>query len=77
MSAKSTAKKGGKNFSNDPVRNFEKWKKKYDRTKKRVKGVKQAPKKKRVWESERDGIGKLVAKYDQVGIFYMIKEHVI
>lgn len=73
MSAKATAKKGGKHVINDPVRNFEKWKKKYDRTKKRVKGVRQPPKKKRVWESERDGIGKLVSKYGQVGILYIIR----
>lgn len=76
MSAKSKANKGGKHDIDDPVRNFQKWKKKYDRTKKQVKGVKQPPKK-RVWESEKDGISKLVSKYDQVGIFYMNREHVI
>ncbi|XP_076145090.1 putative ATP-dependent RNA helicase DDX10 [Alosa pseudoharengus] len=55
-----------KHVSNDPVGNFEKWKKKYNRTKKRVKQVRQPTKKKRVWETEQDGIKKLVAKYAQI-----------
>lgn len=69
MSAKSTTQKKTKYDDNDPVRNFEKWKKKYNKTKKRVKSVKPPPKKRREWESEQDNINKLVSKYPQVGIF--------
>ncbi|KAL2079645.1 hypothetical protein ACEWY4_025389 [Coilia grayii] len=65
MSLKSTAQKHVKHVTNDPVRNFEKWKKKYVKTKKRVKQVRQTTKK-RDWEIERDIIDKLVSKYAQI-----------
>uniref|UniRef100_A0AAR2L6P7 ATP-dependent RNA helicase n=1 Tax=Pygocentrus nattereri TaxID=42514 RepID=A0AAR2L6P7_PYGNA len=57
-------KKGKEKKTNDedPVRNFEKWKKKHDKTKKRTK----PPKKKREWEIERENIEKLVGRYGQV-----------
>lgn len=56
----------------DPVRNFEKWKKKYDKTKTRVKRDQKPTKKKRDWEAERENIQKLVDKYSQVRYMIMI-----
>uniref|UniRef100_A0A3B1JG68 ATP-dependent RNA helicase n=1 Tax=Astyanax mexicanus TaxID=7994 RepID=A0A3B1JG68_ASTMX len=47
-----------------PVKNFEKWKKRYDKTKQHVK----PPRRKRDWEIERENIQKLQAKYDQVNV---------
>lgn len=69
MSLKPSAQKCVKNVTNDPVRNFEKWKKKYTKTKKRVKQDRQ-PAKKRDWQIEKDLINKLVSKYDEVGLFH-------
>ncbi|KAB5548894.1 hypothetical protein PHYPO_G00060910 [Pangasianodon hypophthalmus] len=51
-----------KNLPQDPVKNFEKWKKKHDKSRKESK----RPKKKREWESERENIQKLVAKYTEI-----------
>ncbi|XP_063043537.1 probable ATP-dependent RNA helicase DDX10 [Engraulis encrasicolus] len=65
MSLKPSAQKCVKNVTNDPVRNFEKWKKKYTKTKKRVKQDRQ-PAKKRDWQIEKDLINKLVSKYDEI-----------
>ncbi|KAM8889081.1 putative ATP-dependent RNA helicase DDX10 isoform 1-T2 [Synchiropus picturatus] len=48
----------------DPVRNFEKWKKKYNRTKARVK-VQRKPKKPE-WQVEREDIQRLVSRYDDI-----------
>uniref|UniRef100_A0A3B3T4U6 ATP-dependent RNA helicase n=1 Tax=Paramormyrops kingsleyae TaxID=1676925 RepID=A0A3B3T4U6_9TELE len=50
---------------NDPVKNFEKWKKKYDKTKKRVKHQKKQIKKPE-WQIEKEKIKKLVDKYSEV-----------
>ncbi|XP_051534347.1 probable ATP-dependent RNA helicase DDX10 [Myxocyprinus asiaticus] len=55
-----------KKVTDDPVKNFEKWKKKYDKTKTRVKRVKQTTKKKRDWEVERENIQRLVNKYSEI-----------
>ncbi|XP_017554053.1 probable ATP-dependent RNA helicase DDX10 isoform X1 [Pygocentrus nattereri] len=64
-------KKGKEKKTNDedPVRNFEKWKKKHDKTKKRTK----PPKKKREWEIERENIEKLVGRYGQINPKEVIK----
>lgn len=48
-----------KNIPQDPVKDFEKWKKRHDKSRKQS----QRPKKKREWEMERENIQKLVAKY--------------
>ncbi|XP_066501830.1 probable ATP-dependent RNA helicase DDX10 isoform X1 [Hoplias malabaricus] len=48
--------------NDDPVKNFEKWKKRYDKTKKHAK----KPPKKRDWEVEKDIIQKLVSKYREI-----------
>lgn len=53
--------KKGKEHSKDPVKNFEKWKKKHDKTRKQTK----RPQKKRDWEIERENIDKLVGKYGE------------
>ncbi|XP_060792145.1 probable ATP-dependent RNA helicase DDX10 isoform X2 [Neoarius graeffei] len=51
-----------KKLPQDPVKDFEKWKKRHDKSKKKTK----QPKKKREWETERENIQKLVAKYTQI-----------
>lgn len=48
-----------KKLPQDPVKNFEKWKRRHDKSRKQTKW----PKKKREWEIERENIQKLVAKY--------------
>ncbi|XP_056133295.1 probable ATP-dependent RNA helicase DDX10 [Lampris incognitus] len=50
---------------NDPVRNFEKWKKKYNKTKTRIKTEKRHVRKPE-WQTEREHIDKLVSKYSQI-----------
>ncbi|XP_010780649.1 probable ATP-dependent RNA helicase DDX10 [Notothenia coriiceps] len=50
--------------SADPVRNFEKWKKKYNKTKARVKSDR-VPKKPE-WQVEREYIEKLVSRYSEI-----------
>ncbi|XP_034003513.1 probable ATP-dependent RNA helicase DDX10 [Trematomus bernacchii] len=50
--------------SADPVRNFEKWKKKYNKTKARVKSDR--PPKKPEWQVEREYIEKLVSRYPDI-----------
>uniref|UniRef100_A0A671RRR5 ATP-dependent RNA helicase n=1 Tax=Sinocyclocheilus anshuiensis TaxID=1608454 RepID=A0A671RRR5_9TELE len=52
-------------ITDDPVKNFDKWKRKYNKTKKRVKLV-QKTTKKRDWEVERGNIQKLVNKYSEI-----------
>ncbi len=52
-------------ITDDPVKNFEKWKRKYNKTKKRVKQVEKTTKKSD-WEVERENIQKLVNKYSEV-----------
>uniref|UniRef100_A0A8C1QD81 ATP-dependent RNA helicase n=1 Tax=Cyprinus carpio TaxID=7962 RepID=A0A8C1QD81_CYPCA len=52
-------------ITDDPVKNFEKWKRKYNKTKKRVKQV-QKTTKKRDYEVERETIQKLVNKYSEI-----------
>uniref|UniRef100_A0A673I3Z4 ATP-dependent RNA helicase n=1 Tax=Sinocyclocheilus rhinocerous TaxID=307959 RepID=A0A673I3Z4_9TELE len=52
-------------ITDDPVKNFDKWKRKYNKTKKRVKRV-QKTTKKRDWEVERENIQKLVNKYSEI-----------
>lgn len=58
--------KDKKKVTDDPVKNFEKWKKKYDKTKTRVKRAQQTTRKKRDWEVERENIQRLVKKYSEV-----------
>ncbi|XP_056093056.1 probable ATP-dependent RNA helicase DDX10 [Rhinichthys klamathensis goyatoka] len=55
-----------KKVTDDPVKNFEKWKKKYDKTKTRVKRAQQTTRKKRDWEVERENIQRLVNKYSEI-----------
>ena len=54
-----------KNDTSDPVKNFELWKKKYNKTKTRVKQEKKQ-KRKPEWQVERDNIQRLVKKYNEV-----------
>uniref|UniRef100_A0A8C2JE97 ATP-dependent RNA helicase n=1 Tax=Cyprinus carpio TaxID=7962 RepID=A0A8C2JE97_CYPCA len=56
---------GKTQITDDPVKNFEKWKRKYNKTKKRVKQV-QKTTKKRDYEVERETIQKLVNKYSEI-----------
>lgn len=49
----------------DPVKNFEKWKKKYNKTKARVKRER-AQKKKPEWQVEREYIDRLVSRYGDI-----------
>lgn len=49
----------------DPVNNFERWKKKYNTTKTRVKQEK-IQKRKPEWQVEKEGIQRLVNKYNEV-----------
>ncbi|XP_030582437.1 probable ATP-dependent RNA helicase DDX10 [Archocentrus centrarchus] len=56
----------------DPVRNFEKWKKKYNRTKSRVK-QERAQKKKPEWQVEREYIDKLVSRYGDIDAKEVVK----
>ena len=58
-------KQSNKNDSSDPVKNFELWKKKYNKTKTRVKQEKKQ-KRKPEWQLEKDNIQRLVKKYDEV-----------
>uniref|UniRef100_A0A671RS63 ATP-dependent RNA helicase n=1 Tax=Sinocyclocheilus anshuiensis TaxID=1608454 RepID=A0A671RS63_9TELE len=58
-------KEGTTQITDDPVKNFDKWKRKYNKTKKRVKLV-QKTTKKRDWEVERGNIQKLVNKYSEI-----------
>ncbi|XP_062868007.1 probable ATP-dependent RNA helicase DDX10 [Trichomycterus rosablanca] len=54
--------KKGNEKKQDPVKNFEKWKKKYEKTKK----LSKKPRRKTEWETERENIQKLVAKYAEI-----------
>lgn len=57
---------GGKNIASvDPVRDFEKWKKKHDKIRIKVKQSKQQ-KRKPQWQVERESIQRLVSKYNQI-----------
>ncbi|XP_046724211.1 probable ATP-dependent RNA helicase DDX10 isoform X1 [Silurus meridionalis] len=58
-----------KNLPEDPVKNFEKWRKRHDKSKKQTK----RPTKKRDWEIERENIQKLVAKYTEINAKEAIK----
>ncbi|XP_072294459.1 probable ATP-dependent RNA helicase DDX10 [Eucyclogobius newberryi] len=49
----------------DPVKNFEKWKKKYNKTKKRVK-FERLREKKPEWQVEKEYINKLVSRYEEI-----------
>ncbi|XP_051734100.1 probable ATP-dependent RNA helicase DDX10 [Ctenopharyngodon idella] len=62
-----------KNIIDDPVRNFEKWKKKYDKTKTRIKRVQKPTRKKRDWEVERENIQRLVNKYSTINAKEAVK----
>ncbi|XP_076583377.1 putative ATP-dependent RNA helicase DDX10 isoform X2 [Chaetodon auriga] len=65
-SAKSFGKKPKPTQMNDdPVKNFEKWKKNYNKTKARVKRER-AQKKKPEWLVEREYIDRLVSRYDDI-----------
>ncbi|XP_067280815.1 probable ATP-dependent RNA helicase DDX10 [Pseudorasbora parva] len=55
-----------KKITDDPVKNFEKWKKKYDKTKTRVKRAQKTTRRKRDWEVERENIQRLVNKYSEI-----------
>lgn len=61
-----------KKITDDPVRDFEKWKKKYDKTKTRVKRAQKPTNKKRGWEAERENIQRLVDRYSQVRYIMLI-----
>ncbi|XP_026201876.1 probable ATP-dependent RNA helicase DDX10 [Anabas testudineus] len=56
----------------DPVKNFEKWKKKYNKTKVRVKRE-SAQKKKPEWQVEREYIDRLVSRYDDINTKEVVK----
>ena len=58
-------KTANKSDTQDPVKNFEKWKKKYTKTKVRVKREKKRSKKPE-WQIERENIKRLVDKYSEV-----------
>ncbi|KAJ7996963.1 hypothetical protein DPEC_G00223980 [Dallia pectoralis] len=51
----------------DPVKNFERWKKKYDKTKTRVKKERRQ-KRKPEWQVEKEGIQRLVNKYNEINV---------
>ncbi|XP_062308982.1 probable ATP-dependent RNA helicase DDX10 [Osmerus eperlanus] len=61
-----------KNDTSDPVKNFELWKKKYNKTKTRVKQEKKQ-KRKPEWQVERDNIQRLVKKYNEINAKDAIK----
>ncbi|KAI7796435.1 probable ATP-dependent RNA helicase DDX10 [Triplophysa rosa] len=65
MRVKKTKEKK-KLITDDPVKNFEKWKKKYVEKKTRVKKAKKPTSKKRQYETERENIQKLVKKYSEI-----------
>ncbi|XP_020774404.1 probable ATP-dependent RNA helicase DDX10 [Boleophthalmus pectinirostris] len=56
----------------DPVKNFEKWKKKYNKTKARVK-IERAKKKKPEWQVEREYIDRLVSRYEEINTKEAVK----
>ncbi|XP_056235437.1 probable ATP-dependent RNA helicase DDX10 [Seriola aureovittata] len=56
----------------DPVKNFEKWKKKYKKTQARVKREK-AQKKKPEWQVEREDIQRLVSRYPHINTKEAVK----
>ncbi|KAK9955453.1 hypothetical protein ABG768_015325 [Culter alburnus] len=62
-----------KKTTDDPVRDFEKWKKKYDKTKTRVKRAQKPTNKKRGWEAERENIQRLVDRYSQINAKEVVK----
>ncbi|XP_064208497.1 probable ATP-dependent RNA helicase DDX10 isoform X2 [Anguilla rostrata] len=68
-SKKKTEKKSD---TQDPVKNFEKWKKKYTKTKVRVKHEKKRNKKPD-WQIERDNIKRLVDKYSEINVKDAVK----
>lgn len=49
----------------DPVKNFERWKKKYNKTKTRVKQEKRQ-KRRPEWQVEKEAIQRLVNKYNEI-----------
>ncbi|TRY87394.1 hypothetical protein DNTS_013881 [Danionella cerebrum] len=55
-----------KDTTDDPVKNFEKWKKKYNKTKTRIKKNKPVSRKKSQWEVEKDSVQKLVQRYSEI-----------
>lgn len=67
MRVKKTKEKK-KVITDDPVKNFEKWKKKYVEKKTRVKKDKKPTSRKRQYEIERENIQKLVKKYSEVSL---------
>uniref|UniRef100_A0A3B3ZZ80 ATP-dependent RNA helicase n=1 Tax=Periophthalmus magnuspinnatus TaxID=409849 RepID=A0A3B3ZZ80_9GOBI len=56
----------------DPVKNFEKWKKKYNKTKTRVK-IERAKKKKPEWQVEKEYIERLMSRYEEINIKDAVK----
>ncbi|KAI1903519.1 hypothetical protein AGOR_G00028030 [Albula goreensis] len=68
----SKKKTGKKTDAQDPVKNFEKWKKKYDKTKIRIKREKKRNKKPE-WQVERENIKRLVDKYSEINIKDAVK----
>ncbi|XP_061105396.1 probable ATP-dependent RNA helicase DDX10 [Conger conger] len=61
-----------KSDTQDPVKNFEKWKKKYTKTKVRVKREKKQNKKPE-WQIERENIKRLVDKYSEINVKDAVK----
>ncbi|KAG9351896.1 hypothetical protein JZ751_023147, partial [Albula glossodonta] len=68
----SKKKTGKKTDAQDPVKNFEKWKKKYDKTKIRIKREKKRNKKPE-WQVERENIKRLVDKYSEINVKDAVK----
>uniref|UniRef100_A0A3Q2ZEA4 ATP-dependent RNA helicase n=1 Tax=Kryptolebias marmoratus TaxID=37003 RepID=A0A3Q2ZEA4_KRYMA len=65
-------RKGAKTESPDPVRNFERWKKRYEKTKQRVK-QKRLQNKKPAWRVEQEDINRLVTKYEHINTKEVLK----
>ncbi|XP_061894630.1 probable ATP-dependent RNA helicase DDX10 [Entelurus aequoreus] len=68
----SLGKKATTSDPEDPIRSFEKWKKKYNITKSRVKQERQG-RKKPEWQVEREKISKLVSRYSDINTKDAIK----
>lgn len=59
------ARPGGGAATMDPVRSFERWKKKYTRRTKRLR-LQRKERKRPEWQVERETIGRLVQRYPEV-----------
>ncbi|XP_073518536.1 probable ATP-dependent RNA helicase DDX10 [Phyllobates terribilis] len=57
---------------NDPVKNFERWKKKYTRKKERCK-LHRKQSRKPEWQLEKESIGRLVQRYSEINVSEIVK----